>query len=169
MDRLRFSLAGSPSLPSQRNQLRALRSSLIAASKTLPQSRELMDLEDRLSRVDTTGLPGFKAWIYQYSILPRILWPLLVYTIPITTVKGMEKKISSSLQRWLGLPRSLSSSALYGTSNILQLPISSLTKEFMVSRTQEALQYRDSRDPKVVSASIQVRTGRKWSAGKALD
>ena len=39
----------------------------------------------------------------------------------------------------------------------------------MVSRTREALQYRESRDPKVASAGIQVQTGRKWNAGKALD
>ena len=101
--------------------------------------------------------------------MPRILWPLLVYTVPITTVEAMERKISSYLRRWLGLPRSLSSSALYGTSNILQLPISGLAEEFMVSRTREALQYRESRDPKVAAAGIQVRTGRKWRADKALE
>lgn len=86
-----------------------------------------------------------------------------------TTVEVMEKKISSYLRRWLGFPRSLSSSALSGTSNILQLPVSGLVEEFMVTRTREALQYRDSRDPKVASAGIQVKTGRKWSAGKALE
>ncbi|XDV13785.1 hypothetical protein PO909_002121 [Leuciscus waleckii] len=39
----------------------------------------------------------------------------------------------------------------------------------MVSRTREAWQYRESRDPKVAAAGIQVRTGRKWSAGKSLE
>ncbi|RXN07453.1 reverse transcriptase [Labeo rohita] len=39
----------------------------------------------------------------------------------------------------------------------------------MVVRTREALQYRDSRDCKVSSASIEVRTGRKWNAGKAVE
>lgn len=86
-----------------------------------------------------------------------------------TTVKLMERRISSYLRRWLGLPRSLSSAALYGSSNILQLPFSSLQEEFMVSRTREALLYRDSRDPKVSAAGIKVRTGRKWKAGEALE
>ncbi len=81
----------------------------------------------------------------------------------------MERKISSYLRRWLRLPCSLSSSALCGTSNILQLPISGLAEVFIVSRTREALQYRESRDPKVASAGIQVRTGRKWKADKALE
>ena len=120
--------------------------------------------------VDRSGLPGrFKTWIYQHSILPRILWPLLVYSVPITTVEVMERKISSYLRRWLGLPRSLSSAALYGRSNTLQLPFSGLTEEFMVTRTREALQYRESRDDKVASAGIQVRTGRKWRADEALE
>ena len=38
------------------------------------------ELEAWLSPMDKLGLPGkFKAWIYQHSILPRILWSLLVY------------------------------------------------------------------------------------------
>ena len=39
----------------------------------------------------------------------------------------------------------------------------------MVVHTREALQYRDSRDYKVSSAGIEVRTGRKWKAGKAVE
>lgn len=39
----------------------------------------------------------------------------------------------------------------------------------MVSRTREALQHRESRDPKETSADIQVQTGRKWRADKALE
>ncbi len=36
-----------------------------------------------LTKVDKSGLPGrFKAWIYQHSILPRVLWPMLIYAVP---------------------------------------------------------------------------------------
>lgn len=38
-----------------------------------------------------------------------------------------------------------------------------------MSGTREALLYRDSRDPKVVAAGIEVRTGRKWRAIEALE
>ena len=32
--------------------------------------------------IDKTGLPGkFKALIYQHGILPRIMWPLLIYDV----------------------------------------------------------------------------------------
>ena len=120
--------------------------------------------------VDKSGLPGkFKAWIYQHGILPRLLWPLLVYDVPLTTVEGFERKVSGYLRRWLGLPRSLSSIALYGCENKLRLPFSSLTEEFMVTRAREVLLYRDSSDTKVSSAGIEVRTGRKWKAQDAVE
>ena len=85
-----------------------------------------------------SGLPGkFKAWLYQHGILPRILWPLLVYKFPISTVEGLERRVSSHLRHWLGLPRSLSSIAFYGNKNKLTLPINSLTEEFMVTRAPD--------------------------------
>ena len=120
--------------------------------------------------MDKSGLPGkFKAWIYQHGVLPRILWPLLVYEFPISTVQGFERRNSRYLRRWLGLPRSLSSIALYGHNNKLKLPISSLNEEFMVTRAREVLQYRESSDPKVSQAGIEVRTGRKWRAQEAVE
>ena len=85
-----------------------------------------------------------------------------------TIVEAVEKKINSYLRRWLVLPRSLSRAALYGTSNALQLPFKVLMDEFVVSQTKEAMLYRDSKDPKVAAAAIEVRTGRKWSAKKEL-
>ncbi|KAK1786543.1 hypothetical protein P4O66_002996 [Electrophorus voltai] len=90
-----------------------------------------------LTKVDKSGLPDrFKAWIYQHSILPRVLWPLLVYEVPLTTVESLERKISSFLRKWLGFTQSLTSTALYGTSNILQVPFSVLIEEFKVARTK---------------------------------
>ena len=127
-------------------------------------------LETWLSVVDKSGLAGrFKAWLYQHGILPRILWPLLVYEVTISTVETLERKISSYLRRWLGLPRSLTSAALYSRRNKLQLPFSSLEEEFRVSRTREALLYRDSSDTRVASAGIVVRTGRKFRAQEGLE
>ncbi|XP_054628013.1 uncharacterized protein LOC129179159 [Dunckerocampus dactyliophorus] len=129
----------------------------------------IKELETWLSAVDKSGLPGrFKAWIYQHGVLPRVLWPLLVYEVPLSTVETLERRISTYLRRWMGFPRSLCSVALYGRTNKLQLPFSSLDEEFRVSRTSEALLYRDSKDSKVASAGIVVRTGRKWRAQDGL-
>ncbi|KAJ3605309.1 hypothetical protein NHX12_027358 [Muraenolepis orangiensis] len=51
------------------------------------------ELDGWLKSVDNSGLPGkFKAWVYQHGILPRILWPLLVYAVPISTVETLERR-----------------------------------------------------------------------------
>lgn len=113
------------------------------------------ELETWLDRVDKSGQPKtFKAWIYQLRILPWILCPLLVCNLPITSVETVGKRISSYYSRWLGLPCNLSSAALFGRSNMLQLPFNNIAEE---SHTREALQYRDSGDPKVSSAGIDIR------------
>lgn len=127
------------------------------------------DLTTWLTAIDRSGLPGkFKTWIYQHGVLPRILWPLLVYEVPISTVEVLEKSISQFLRKWLGLPRSLSSIALYGHSTKLHLPLSGLSEEFKVTRSREVLMYRDSKDTKVAAAGILVKTGRKWRAQEAV-
>ncbi|XP_075893028.1 uncharacterized protein LOC142895694, partial [Nelusetta ayraudi] len=170
-DKFWFSISGIaiPSITEQPiKRLGKLFDATLKDSAAIQKSIE--ELGGWLTKVDKSGLPGrFKAWIYQHSILPRVLWPLLVYAVPITTVESLERKISSFLRRWLGLPRSLNSPALYGSSNTLRLPFSGLTEEFKVARTREALQYRDSKDCKVSSAGIEVGTGRKWKAAKAVE
>ncbi|KAL7849091.1 hypothetical protein SRHO_G00207140 [Serrasalmus rhombeus] len=60
-------------------------------------------------------------------------------SVPLTTVESLERKISSFLHKCLGLPCSLNSTALYGTSNTLQLPFSGLTEEFGTRGTLEHL------------------------------
>ncbi|RXN12199.1 reverse transcriptase [Labeo rohita] len=127
------------------------------------------DMEGWLRAVDRSGLPGrFKAWVYQHGILPRLLWPLLIYEVPMTVVEGFEQKVSSYLRRWLGLPRSLSNIALYGKTNKLRLPFGSVREEFIVARAREYLMYSGSRDAKVSGAGIVVRTGRKWRTAEAV-
>ena len=93
----------------------------------------------------------------------------MLYEVAITTVKGMERKISSYLRRWLGLPKSLSSTALYGTTNVIQLPFRGLKEEFVVTHTREVILYRDSRDLKVSGAGIEIRTGRKSNPNPARE
>lgn len=96
--------------------------------------------------VDKSGLPRmFKVWIYQHGILPRLLWPLLIYEVLGTIMEGFECNISQFLHRWPGRTRSLSIIALYGHTN-------------KVTRAKEVLLYRDSSGNRVSSAGITVRT-----------
>ena len=96
--------------------------------------------EKWLKDVEKSGLPGsYKAWCFQHGILPRLTWPLFVYDFPLTTVEKLERKISSFLRRWLNLPRSLSSLALYSKGSMLQLPITSLVEEYKVTKVRQAI------------------------------
>ncbi|XP_063448172.1 uncharacterized protein LOC134727719 [Mytilus trossulus] len=127
-------------------------------------------LDDWLKAVDKSGLPGkYKAWIYQHGILPRLLWPLLVYDVPMTTVEGMERISNSYSRRWLGVPRSFSSVGLYSLGTKLQLPLKSITEEFKVTKVRQHLTLKNSRDEKVRSAKVEIRTGRKWSTKKTIE
>ena len=89
----------------------------------------------------------------------------MIYDITMTTLIAMEKKINSYLRRWLGLPQSLSSFALYGPTNSLQVSFKGLTEEYMVPKTREVMMFKD---PKVETASIELRTGRRWNSSLEL-
>lgn len=103
-----------------------------------------------------------KAWMCQHGILPRILWPLLIYAVLISIVKTLERRVSNHLRRWPDLPKSLSSIALYGHHNKLRPPFKSLDEEFRITRAREMVQFRDSSDPKVAKAAVQESEARLY-------
>ncbi|KAK3535558.1 hypothetical protein QTP70_016829, partial [Hemibagrus guttatus] len=116
---------------------------------TLKESASIRATNQELDRwlmaVYKSGLLGkFKAWIYQHGILPRILWLLLVYEFTLSTVKGFEKSINSHLQRWLGLPRSLSS-----------------------INVREVMQYIESNDLKASQAGTEVKNQKKIEGNRS--
>ena len=121
MEKVRFIVAGETIPTLSEKPIKSLGKTFNSSLKdTAAKQKTIKDLEEWLTKIDKSGLPGrFKAWLFQHAILPRILWPLLVYDIPITTVF---RAISNRLRRWLGLPRCLSGAALYGNSNALRPP-----------------------------------------------
>ncbi|XP_052260998.1 uncharacterized protein LOC127865149 [Dreissena polymorpha] len=125
----------------------------------------VVHMESWLKDVDKCCMPGkFKAWIYQHGILPRLLWLLLVYSVPLSTVEAMERTINSFLGRWMGVPKSFNSHGLYCTGSKLQIPLKSLTEEYKVTKARKVIMLRDSSAEKVREAGMQVNTGRKWRA-----
>ncbi|KAK0135474.1 hypothetical protein N1851_028685 [Merluccius polli] len=104
----------------------------------------------------------------KHGVLPRLLWPLLVYRVSVSTVEGLERKINTYLRRWLGIPRSFCSIGLYSTDSKLQLPVISMVEEYKATKTCQAMMLRDSQDARVGQADIEVRTDRKWSTSRAL-
>ena len=114
------------------------------------------------------GLPGsYKAWCYQHGILSRLAWPLFINE-PLSTVEALERTISGFLWSWLNLPRSLTSVCLYSTGSKLQLPLTSLVKEFKVAKVMQAIMLQNSTDNYVSGAGIKLRSGRKWRIDDAV-
>ena len=70
--------------------------------------------------------------------------------------------------RWLGVQRSFSSIGLYSAGSKLQLPLKSITEEFKVTEVRQHLMLRDSKDEKVRTARVEIKTGRKWSTRKTI-
>lgn len=121
VDRFRFSIGGALIPTVSEKPVKSLGKVFNSSLKDSASIQETcQELESYLRAVNHSGLPGkFKAWIYQHGILPKVLWPLLVYEVPMSIVEGLERKVSSFLGRWLDLPGSLSRIALYGRNTKL--------------------------------------------------
>ncbi|KAL4234862.1 hypothetical protein ACF0H5_006504 [Mactra antiquata] len=131
--------------------------------------RLVAQVKDGLKKIECSNLPGkYKAWLYQHALLPRLIWPMMLYEVPSLTIESLERITSSHLRKWLGVPPSFSSVGLYEKSNQLQLPLSSLVEEFKTAKTRLVLILRDSPDEQIWEAEIVTRTGRKWSVTETV-
>ncbi|KAK0156143.1 hypothetical protein N1851_000566 [Merluccius polli] len=104
----------------------------------------------------------------QYGLLPRLMWPLTLYEVPLSKVEKLERLVSSHARKWLGLPRCLSSIGLYG-KGMLDLPISSLSEEYKCAKVRLEMMLVDSSDPVVAQAAPILATGRKWTPRTATE
>lgn len=123
------------------------------------------ELDSWLKAGDKSGLPAkFKAWVYQHGILPRILWTVLISSsAAILSVEILERRISSHLRRWLGLPKSLSSRAAWNClSNLWKRRSRCQKPEMWCSRVTPMIQRWPTQGSKWVT------TGRKLRAGATL-
>ena len=114
MEKVRFTVARETIPTLSEKPIKSLGKTFNSSLKdTAEKQKTIKDLDEWLTKIEKSELPGrFKAWFFQHAVLPRILWPLLVYDIPITTVESLERAISNRLRRWLGLPRCLNGAAL---------------------------------------------------------
>ena len=126
--------------------------------------------EGGLRVIDNTPLSGkFKCWILQHGLYPRLMWPLQMYEVALTRVERIEQRCSVFIQKWLGLPKSLNISALWGKKKQLQLPITSIVEEYKAGKVRTVMMLRYSNDPSIRDEPPEVRTGKKWKAEEAVD
>lgn len=125
------------------------------------------DMTISLENINKTLLPGkLKLWCLQFWLLPRVMWPLTIYEVPITTVEKMERSVPSYVKKWLGVPRCLTNISLYG-KGVLELPITSLIDEYKCSKVRLLMTLKDSKDQITSNAAPALVTGRKWTPSSA--
>ena len=57
-----------------------------------------MTLQD-VGHIDLSGLPGNpKLWWLQFGLLPRPMWPLTMYEVPLSKIEKLEKMINSFIR-----------------------------------------------------------------------
>ena len=123
-----------------------------------------------LKQINKCKLPGqYKAWMLQHMLLPRLLWPLTIYNVPMSKVSELQKKITAKLKSWLGFPKQLSVECFYTKSGKLQLPFSELTEEVMAAKARILTTLEESNDPCVRNAGVKVDGGRKADTPKSVN
>ena len=123
-----------------------------------------------LKKVEKCPLPGrYKAWMVQHMLMPRLMWPLSIYNVPMTTVEHIQKLITQSLKRWLGLPKSLSTACFYSKSAKLQFPYSELTEEVKAAKARNLVTLAESKDKCIRGAKIVVDGGWKTDTSKDVE
>ena len=129
----------------------------------------IVGVKEKLRKVDRDKLPGrYKAWILQHILLPRVMWPLTIYSIPATKVEKVQQLFTASLKKWLGIPKSLSTDVLYSRTGKLQLPFSAVTEEVKAAKARTLVTYQQSSDDCVRNANINIDVGKKWNFSKEV-
>ena len=135
------------------------------------QGREIQETaESGMKAIDNTSLPGkFKCWCLQFVLYARLLWPMMIYDLALSRIERIEQRCNWYIRKWLGLPKMLTTSALYGRLSPLKLPIASITEEFKAGKIRTVMTLRYSKDEKIRNDPPEVRTGKKWSAETTTD
>ncbi|GFN84733.1 reverse transcriptase [Plakobranchus ocellatus] len=87
--------------------------------------------------INECGLQGkFKIWCLQFMLIPKLLWPILVYDICSITVEAIEAKTNKYTRKWLGIPTGLSDVAMYCRKAKLKLPMKSILEKYKCGKAR---------------------------------
>ena len=119
-------------------------------------------LKDDIRKIEKCRIPGrYKAWMLQHMLLPRLMWPLSIYNVPLTFVDRLQNRITAALKKWLGLPKSLSQACLYSKSAKLRLPYTELKEEVKAAKARNLMTLEEPDELLIRNATISVDGGHK--------
>ena len=171
MKQIKFSIAGDPMPTVKEKPVKSLgrwyAGNLTDRSRGVEVYNQALE---GLASIEHSNLAGkFKLWCLQFGLYPRLLWPLMIYEVAESRVEMIEKKCRAYTRKWLGLPKCLNTSALYGKGTPLELPITSIVEEYKASKVRTVMMLRYSKDQRIREDPPQVRTGKRWSAEQEVD
>ncbi|GFO26356.1 polyprotein [Plakobranchus ocellatus] len=139
--------------------------------KDTRRGAEILELaSESLQTINKCGLQGkFKIWCLQFMLIPKLLWPLLVYDICSSTVEAIEAITYKYTRKWLGVPAGLSDEAMYCRKAKLKLPMKSILEEYTCGKARLLTMLEESDDPVVKTVQPSLKTGRKWKVTEAVD
>ena len=92
-----------------------------------------------------------------------------MYEVALSRVERIEQRCSVYIRKWLGLPKMLNTTALYGKGLQLELPLTSIVEEYKAGKVRTVMMLRYSNDGAIRENPPEVRSGRKWKAEDATD
>ena len=126
-------------------------------------------LQNRIQAIYARRLQGkFEVWIAEHVLMPKFMWPLQIYDIPLSTVEKMEMKLNKAIKTWLVFPLGLCTLGLYSISSMLHLPFISMVEEEKVAKCQQHMTLSLSSGKNICNQDIEINTGRKWRVEVAI-
>ena len=168
---IRFSIAGQPIPTVSQEPVKSLGRWYDASLKDTKRGKETLEqTAEGLQAIEKSGLQGkHKLWCLQHMLIPKLLWPLLVYEITSSTVERIEAKINKFTRRWLHVPPCLTDVALYCRQAKLRLPLKSIVEEYKVGKVRLHTMLEGSADEVVKTVQPTLKTGRKWKVQEGVD
>src|SRR5690349_7224391 len=70
----------------------------------------------RLNLIDQDLVNGLmKAWLFQFSVIPKLAWPFQVYDSPLELAKQLDVIATRFLKKWVGLFKRADTGVLFRT------------------------------------------------------
>ena len=129
----------------------------------------LEGIQSGLKRIDKSLFTGvMKLFTYQSVLLMQTCWSFMIYELPLSWVSHVEGSVNVYLRKWLGVSKSMSTTALFCRKSPCPLPITSLSTEFKSRKAGALIQLQESVDPLVSNTSPSLYCGRKWDVDVAV-
>ena len=142
-----------------------------SSMKNTKRGLETVELAtEGLLAINRCGLQSkLKVWCLPVMLIPKLLWPLMVYEICSTAVEAIEAKINKFTRRWLGMPLGLTDVAMYCNKAKLRLSLKSILEEYKCGKARLLSMLEDSEDTVVKTVQLTIKQGRKWKVVEAVD